>query len=356
MQQGFFIGVYTIELHNMIKKIILVSVIIVVGLGLAAAWQLLGSATAFEKDKYFLYIKTGSQFKDVMETLEKDHVLKSQGIFSILAKRAGITENLKAGKYEIRKGESLLSITRMLKNGRQTPVNLVITKLRTLEDFARFAGKQLECDSTQIINWLYNADSLKTVGVDSFTAMTLVIPNTYTFYWNSTASKLIQRLHDEQKKFWNEEREKKASALGLTTEQVYTLASIISEETNKYDEMPLMASVYINRVNKGMFLGADPTIKFAARNFAAKRVTFKMIDDNASSLYNTYKHKGLPPGPIGTPSIKTIDAVLNAAQTNYIYFCAKADFSGYHSFASSYDEHMKNARLYQKALDSLKIK
>lgn len=340
----------------MLKKILLLSFVVIVAIALFAAWQLLGSATAFQKEKYFLYVKTGSSFSDVMQTLERDEVLKHNNYFSLLAKRAGIPENLKAGKYEIKKGENLLSIVRMLKNGKQSPVNLIITKLRTLEDFARFAGKQLECDSTQIINWLYNKDSLQTLGVDTATAITLVIPNTYTFYWNITATKLMNRLHDEQQKFWNEERKAKAAALGMTTIEAYTLASIISEETNKFDEMPLMASVYLNRIDKGMFLGADPTIKFAARNFAAKRVTFKMIDDNAASPYNTYRHKGLPPGPIGTPSIKAIDAILNAAKTNYVYFCAKADFSGYHAFAATYEEHMKNARVYQKALDSLKIK
>lgn len=320
------------------------------------AWQIMGDATSFSGERYALYVTTGTNFNELMQTLKKDTVLKHPGYFQLLSRRAGLIENLKAGKYEIKKGDNLLSIIRMLKAGRQSPVNLVINKFRTLEDFARFAGKQLECDSIQVINWLQNQDSLRTLGVDSFTAISLIIPNTYTFYWNTSASKLMHRLHDEQKKFWNEERRQKAAALGLSTVEAYTLASIISEETNKHDEMPLMASVYLNRINIGMPLGADPTVKFASKNFAAKRVTFKMVNDFAESPYNTYKHKGLPPGPIGTPSIKTIDAVLNASKTNYLYFCAKADFSGYHSFAETYSEHMRNARHYQKALDSLKIK
>lgn len=340
----------------MVKKIILAFILLLVIITAFFVWKLAGSGTAFNDKRYFLYIKTGSGFDDVMQTLQHDKVLKSPGIFSMLAHRLEVPARLKAGKYEIKKGASLLSIARMLRNGRQAPVNLVITKLRTKEDFARFAGNKLECDSLAIISWLNNLDSLQTVGVDTNTATTLIVPNTYTFYWNITASRLMHRLHDEQKKFWNEERLQKAHNLGLTPQQVYTLASIVDEETNKYDEMPLIASVYLNRLNKQMALGADPTVKYALRNFAAKRVTGKMIDESAQSPYNTYRNNGLPPGPICTPSVKTIDAVLNTANTDYLYFCAKADFSGYHAFAATHAEHLKNARAYWKALDSLKIK
>ncbi len=340
----------------MFKKIILVLIVIILAITLFFAWKVMGSNTAFEGKKYFLYIKTGSNFEDMMETIEKDHVLHNPNIFSLLAKRFDLPQKMKAGKYEIKKGESIINLVRTLRNGRQSPVNIIITKLRTKEDFARFAGKQLECDSTAIISYLNNADSLKANGLDSNTVMTAIIPDTYTFYWNTTASKVFHKIAAEGKKFWTEERLQKARNIGLTPEQVYTLSSIIEEETNKYDEMPLMASVYINRVNKGMRLGADPTVKFAARNFAAKRITLKMISESAESPYNTYKNSGLPPGPICTPSVKTLDAVLNAASTSYLYFCAKADFSGYHSFASTNEEHLKNARAYQKALDSLKIK
>lgn len=340
----------------MVKKIILAIILLVVVVTAFIAWKLAGPGTAFNDSRYFLYVSTGSSFDDVMQILQKDEILKSPGIFSMLARRLEVPARLKAGKYEIKKGASLLSVARMLRNGRQSPVNLVITKLRTKEDFARFAGNKLECDSMAIISWLNNPDSLQTIGVDTNTVTTLVIPNTYTFYWNITASRLMHRLHDEQKKFWTEERLQKAGNLALTPQQVYTLASIVDEETNKYDEMPLIASVYINRINKQMLLGADPTVKYALRNFAAKRVTKKMIDENAHSPYNTYRNAGLPPGPICTPAIKTIDAVLNAASTDYLYFCAKADFSGYHAFAATNAEHLKNARAYWKALDSLKIK
>jgi UPF0755 protein len=340
----------------MLKKVILIIICILLAATLFFAWKVVGSNTAFEGKRYFLYIKTGSDFEDVSATIQKDHVLHNPGIFSLLAKKFDLPQKIKAGKYEIKNGESIINLIRTLKNGKQSPVNLIITKLRTKEDFARFAGKQLECDSTMIINYLNNSDSLKANGFDSNTVMTAIIPDTYTFYWNTTASRLFHKIAAEGKKFWTEERLQKARNVGLTPEQVYVLSSIIEEETNKYDEMPLMASVYINRVNTGMRLGADPTVKFAARNFAARRVTLKMISESAESPYNTYRNAGLPPGPICTPSVKTIDAVLNAASTSYLYFCAKADFSGYHSFAATSAEHLKNARAYQKALDSLKIK
>ena len=340
----------------MFKRLILPFLIFILVIIVFLAWKIMGPNTAFKGEKYYLYIKTGSNFENVMQTLKKDSVIKNPGIFTFVAEKTSLPGKIRAGRYEIKRGAGIMGIVQTLRTGKQSPVNLVITKLRTREDFARFAGRQLECDSTAIINYLNNMDSLQSKGLDTSNVMTVIIPNTYTFFWNTTAAKLLNRLYSEEKKFWKEERLQKARTLGLTPQQVYILASVIEEETNKYDEMPLMASVYINRLNKGMPLGADPTVKFATRNFAAKRVTLKMISQSAGSPYNTYRNAGLPPGPICTPSIKTIDATLNATTTNYLYFCAKPDFSGYHAFAVTDAEHFKNARAYQKALDRLKIK
>ena len=340
----------------MFKRLVLPFLVLILIVIIFMAWKIMGPNTAFKEEKYYLYIKTGSSFENVMQTLEKDNVINNPGIFRFVAKNTGLPGKIRAGRYEIKRGAGIVGIVQTLHRGKQSPVNLVITKLRTKEDFARFAGRQLECDSAAIINYLNNVDSLQSKGLDTSNVMTVVIPNTYTFFWNTTASKLFNKLYSEEKKFWKEERLQKARTLGLTPRQVYILASVIEEETNKYDEMPLMASVYINRLNKGMPLGADPTVKFATRNFAAKRVTLKMISQSAGSPYNTYRNAGLPPGPICTPSIKTIDATLNATTTDYLYFCAKPDFSGYHAFAVTDAEHFKNARAYQKALDRLKIK
>ena len=340
----------------MIKKILLTTLVLLL---LIAAWlarAIFGSGTSFQGQKYELYIPTGANFDQLMTILEKDNVVSHPWLFKWMARRVEIPEKLKAGKYEISRGTSLAQFTRTLHNGKQTPVNLVITKLRTKEDFARFAGRQLECDSTAVLSYFENSDSLRKFGLDTNTVFTAIIPNTYTLYWNTTAPRLFKRLYSESEKFWTDERKQKAAKLRLSPIQVYTLASILDEETNKYDEMPVMASVYINRLRKGMKLSADPTVKYALRNFSIKRITFNHIASCAESPYNTYKHEGLPPGPICIPSQKTIDAALSAPTTDFLFFCAKPDFSGYHNFASNEQDHLKNARAYQQALDSMMIK
>jgi UPF0755 protein len=201
-----------------------------------------------------------------------------------------------------------------------------------------------------VIHFLSNSDSLINLGVDTNSLMTLIIPNTYFFNRNTSVKNILLRLKSEQEKFWQKnDREQKAAALNLTPAQVYTLASIVEEETNKNDEKGNVASVYINRLNNGMPLAADPTIKFALKNFALKRIYYGYLA--TPSPYNTYINKGLPPGPICTPQAVTIDAVLNAPRTDYLFFVAKSDFSGYHQFTSNFAEHEKYAKQYQEALN-----
>jgi UPF0755 protein len=242
-------------------------------------------------------------------------------------------------------------LMKMLGSGKQVPVNLVITKLRTKEDLAKRIGDRFEVDSATVIHFLDNEDSLKQFDVDTNTVMTDVIPNTYTYTWNTSLENIFGKLDDESKKFWNSERLQKAESLKLDPKEIYTLASIVEEETNKQDDKGKIASVYINRLRKGMKLAADPTVKFAMKDFALKRIYHKYLA--FVSPYNTYLNTGLPPGPICTPSIKTIDAVLDAPETDYLFFVARPDFSGYSDFASTYSEHQANAKAYQQALDSL---
>ncbi len=249
---------------------------------------------------------------------------------------------------------SVFTLVRMLRSGNQSPVNLVITKLRTKEDLASKIDTYFECDSLSFISFLNNADSLKKYKLDSNTVMTAVIPNTYSILWNTSPARIFKKLFNEQEKFWNEERTKKASALNMTPAQVYTMASIVEEETNKEADKGKIASVYINRIETGMKLEADPTVKFAMKDFGLKRIMHKHLVYPSS--YNTYQNTGLPPGPICTPSSKTIDAVLNAPQTNYIFFVARPDWSGLSNFTHSYQEHMVNAKNYQRFLDSVNIK
>jgi UPF0755 protein len=237
----------------------------------------------------------------------------------------------------------------MFRNNKQAEINLVINKIRLPEDLARLIGKNFSTDSATTISILKNVSLLSDHNADSNTFLFNIIPNTYSFYWSTPVEKIFDKISAESKKFWDENnRTQKAANLGLTPLQVYTIASIVEEETNKDDDKGKIASVYINRMNKGMPLAADPTVKFALKDFTLKRILFGHL--NVASPYNTYRNKGLPPGPICTPSIKTLDAVLDAPRTDYIFFVAKADFSGYSHFSSNYAEHDQYAKQYQKAL------
>src|SRR4030095_4980812 len=257
--------------------------------------------------------------------------------------------SVKAGKYEIKKSMSLFELIRVLKNGRQTPVKLVITKLRLKEDFARKLGQQFEFDSLAAIQFLTNNDSLKAFGLDSNTVMTAVMPDTYSFFWNSTPEKVYQKLFEHWKQYWNDERKKEAEAIQLTPVQVSILASIVDEESNSKTEKQKISSVYINRLHKNMKMQACPTIKFALKDFAMKRIYEKYL--TVPSPYNTYMNVGLPPGPVCTPQPETIDIVLNAPQTDYLYFVANSDFSGSHVYSSTYEDHLKSAKKFAEAQD-----
>lgn len=336
-------------MKNVLISIAVIGLIIVA----IAAWLILGSATAFKENKKYLFVYTGKSDKaSVMEYIKQNDLLKSPGVFDVLADKMDVWKKLRPGRYEIRKGENLLTITRMLRNNHQSAVNLVINKLRTSEDLAGIIGRNFEADSLEIINFINNNDSLAKLNVNSYTLMSLVIPNTYTLFWNTPESLIFQRLKNEKERFWDKkDRISKAKELGFTPLQVYTIASIVEEETNQDDEKGNVASVYINRCRSGMPLGADPTIKFALKDFGLKRIYSKYLD--VESPYNTYRNIGLPPGPICTPSAKTIDSVLNSPKTNYMYFVAKSDFSGHHTFSTTYTEHLQHAKEYQKALDEL---
>lgn len=334
------------------KKIILCIVIFLLLVGAYCAWSIFGPIVKEPPGK-FLYIKTGATYLDVKRELIRTKILGGTFFFDKIAAQVKYSQNVKPGRYEIKEGSSVINLIRMLKSGSQSPVRLIINKLRTKEDLAGKIGKSFECDSTQVIQFLKSNDSLHQFNLDTNIVMTAVIPNTYLFPWNSDFKKLFRRLKTEEERFWTVDRKQKATKENLSTEQVYTMASIVEEETNKPEDKLLIASTYINRLSKGMRLEADPTVKYALRNFGLKRVLHGHL--TYESPYNTYRNPGLPPGPICTPSSKTIDAVLDAPATTYIYFVAKPDLGGYSNFASSYAEHLVFAKAYQKALDSLII-
>jgi len=337
------------------KKLLLILLAIVVIGGAVAAWIFLGAATGFSSKKEILYISSKAATREaVMDSIRRNKLVSNITAFEWLADRMQYWKAIRPGKYEFREGSSLLSIVRALRNGQQTPVNLTITKLRTREDLARLVGRRFETDSAAMISFLSSADSLRDFDLQPALVMTAVLPDTYTYLWTAGPRAIFTKMHAAAKKFWTEEKLQRAAAQGLSPQQVYTLASIIEEETNHDPEKGTIASVYLNRVRKGMPLQADPTVKFALKDFSLKRIYSKHTQ--VESPYNTYNNPGLPPGPICTPSRTTINAVLDAPQTDYFYFVASPAFDGTHVFTRTYPEHLAEAKKYQQALDARNIK
>jgi UPF0755 protein len=332
-----------------------------IGLGALAllavlAFVFLGSffkSNTKQKEKAFLFVKTGSDYNALMQSIKESDLIEDLASFEKVASRLNLNKNVKPGRYEIKPGMSNYKMVRMLRSGNQKPVQLVLKKYRTQKDLASHIGKKLECDSATVMALLNNNEYLKSRNLDSLTSLAAFTPNTYEFYWNTTAEKVFEKIEKQYNKFWNEERKAKASAINMNPAQVMTLASIVEEETNVQSDKGNVASVYLNRLKKGMPLQADPTLKYAVGDFAIKRVL--NIHKENNSPYNTYKNVGLPPGPICTPSLSTIDAVLNAPKTDYIFFCASPDKIGYSNFAVTLAEHEANAKKYQEWLNKRKI-
>lgn len=335
------------------KRILLFAFIAFDLILLFIAYKIWGCNTGNFTSGEYLYVKTGSNYDDVKKNLKEKDFVKDMRSFDFLAKRVDYPSKIKAGKYHIIKGMSNYEMLRMLRSGRQSPVKLVIRKLRTRQDFVQLVSSQLEADSGQLNALMKDSTFLARYNLDSNTAMCAILPDTYEFWWNSSASKVYEKIASYYKKYWTDERITSAAAQGLKPSQAVTLASIVEEETNYHPEKDTIASVYLNRLKKGMKLQADPTARFAYGDFTIKRVTSKQT--SLLSPYNTYYITGLPPGPICTPSKKSIEAVLNAAQTDYLYFCAKEDLSGSHRFAKDYAVHQANAKRFQEALNARNI-
>ena len=281
--------------------------------------------------------------------------------FTTLVRHSKYVDNIRTGRYAIEPGDGAFTVFRHLKNGLQSPVNLVVPSVRTVDRLAAELSKRLMVDSTDIYDALVDEAECRKYGYDTTTIAAMFIPNTYDIYWNVSVDKLLERMKKEWGKFWNDERMAKAKALKLSPVEVSTLASIVDEETANDGEKPMVAGMYYNRLMlrddeypEGMPLQADPTIKFAWKRFDLKRIYNNLL--HVKSPYNTYVNPGLPPGPIRIPSIAGIDAVLNLVHHDYLYMCAKEDFSGTHNFARTYDEHLQNAHRYSEALNKRGIK
>lgn len=306
-----------------------------------------------EQDYIYFYINTGADFEDIKEDLYEQGIIDDLESFIWVAERKNYQKFIKAGRYKIESKWNNNQLVNLLRSGIQEPIRLTINNIQTKKDLAGLAASKLELDSIELYRKLNDAEYLSRFGFSKQKVMALIIPNTYEFYWDTDEDEFLQRMAGEYKLFWNEERMAKAAALKLSQTEVQTLASIVQKETFRADEKKVVAGLYLNRVRKKMKLQADPTVIYALGDFSIKRVLKEHL--KVDSPYNTYKYAGIPPSPICVPEISSIDAVLNAERHNYIYMCAKEDFSGYHNFASSLREHNRNARKYQRALNQRKI-
>ena len=302
-----------------------------------------------------IFIPTGADYDTLLTLLgEEGEHITDLARFERVASLKGLSKSVRAGRYILKEGMSAKSVVGMFRGGMQSPVRLTFNNIRTLPQLAGRLAEQIEPDSVTLLAHLSSPEVAEKYGFKPEEMIGMFIPNTYEVWWNITPEGLTERMKKEYDNFWNEERVAKLARTRLTQKEVTTLASIICEDTRMTDEMPTMAGVYINRLRRGMLLQADPTVKFALGDFTIRRVLNRHLE--VDSPYNTYKYAGLPPSPICMPSIKGIDAVLNYKESNYLYFCAKEDFSGYHNFARTLSEHNQNARRYANALNKAGIR
>lgn len=321
------------------KKILgwglLAAFVLTAGAGLVLRQQFYGNAVVTERD---LYVSARAEYGQVADSLLPQ--IKHRRAFDAYARRINLSETFKPGHYVLKHGMSVIEIARMLKLGLQTPVRVTINNVRIPAQLAQKLAGQIDADSASIMRALTSDEVARKAGFDSLTLFSMFIPNTYEFYWTVTPEEFVERMKREYDRFWTPERDALRKRSGLSRFEVMTLASIVYEETRKTDEMPRVAGVYVNRLKKGMPLQAE--------------ILYKHL--KYESPYNTYLNKGLPPSPICMPGINAIDAVLNYEKHDYIFFCARETFDGYHNFAKTLREHNANAQAYSRELNRRKIK
>jgi len=331
-----------------------IAVLLLVVFTIGAWWMyhkyVTGARIPSDLKEYVIQIPTGSSFTEVVEILDEKGIVKEPDLFKVLAERMNYIQNpMRAGQYELKPGWNMVQLIRHLRGGKQMPIKVVLTNERMTENVAAKVARFIEADSLEIWQLFQNKDYLSEIGYTEETLMSIFIPNTYEVFWNTSPKRFMDRMIKEHERFWKKKsRLTKAKALDLEPWEVYTLASIVERETLKNSEKPKMAGVYLNRLDQDILLQADPTSVFARKDFNTKRVT--KYHTQFDSPYNTYKYKGLPPGPISMSSIGSIDAVLDAEDHDYIFFCAKGDGSGLHNFAKTLSAHNQNAAIYRANL------
>ncbi len=340
----------------MSKKKILIPLIIfstILTTGSVYTYQMLYSPNfLINADDKFIIIEENTDFNELIKKLEDDTLINDILSFSFLSKLMEYQENIKIGAYKVKMNMSNYEMITMLRSGNQTPIKLTFTYARKIEDLAEKITTKLKMSKDDLLNYL-NENINNYSGFKKTDIISIFLPDTYEVYWNISPEKLTNKMYSEYKKFWNEERLSKLDNINLNQKEAIVLASIVASESRMLDEADRIAGLYINRLNRNMRLQADPTLIFAANDFTIRRVLNK--HKKIKSPYNTYIHRGLPPGPIRLASKKYIDAVLNYEKHNYIYMCAKEDFSGYHAFATNLSDHNRNAKKFQIALNMRKI-
>jgi UPF0755 protein len=306
-----------------------------------------------EKKGFALLIPKGANFETVWDSLQAHKIVRDELSFKFLAKMLKYKDNVREGRYIIKANMGNYELIKKLRSGDQDPIKLTFNNIRLKCDLIHKIGNKFEFDSTALAKVLNDTTTAQKYGFTNETFMCMFLPNTYEVFWNTTPDKLLETMKTWYDKFWTEERKRKAKEIGLDPINAQIMASIVEAETKKADEKPRVAGVYMNRLRMDMPLGADPTVIFAHQDFTIKRVTKALLE--IKSPYNTYRVLGLPPGPINLPDLASIDAVLNYEKHDFMYFCAKEDFSGYHNFAVEYKDHLNNARIYQNALNLRKI-
>ncbi len=305
------------------------------------------------KKEYVLLIPEDATYNQVTDSLKLNDVLNNYKAFKWVSKKKNYHDAIKPGRYVLEQGMNTNQVVNMLRGGLQKPIDVTFSNIHFKEELAGKVSKYIQADSLSILTLFSDKSKIEGYGFTPETFRAMFIPNTYEFYWTTTADEFAERMHKEYERFWNEERRNKAKEIGLTPVEVTILASIVQSETAKNDELERIAGLYINRLKRGQLLQADPTVKYAVGDFSLKRILNSHLE--IESPYNTYKYAGLPPGPINFPEVSSIDAVLNYEKHNYIYMCAKPDFSGYHNFAATLAQHNRNAAAYRAALNENRI-
>jgi UPF0755 protein len=306
------------------------------------------------KQTVYVYVNDNKDYNDLLSQLQSVAHIKDVNLFDKIAGTMKYPDNMRTGRYAVTPGMTCKQLLQNLRNGNQSPCRITFNNIRLKEDFAKRISEQLMLSEGELYQQLNDSTVCAQFGFDTNTILCMFIPNTYEMYWNIPAEKFMKKIKSEYAQFWTSERLEKAQEIPLTPVQVSILASIVEEETAASSEYPTVAGLYINRLKRGMLLQEDPTVKYAVGDFSLKRILYVHLETD--SPYNTYRYAGLPPGPIRIPSIRCIDAVLGYARHNYIYMCAKEDFSGKHNFATTLSEHNSNAAKYQAALNRNNIK